>query len=195
LRHWSRTIDLAYVLNVMSGGKIRAHALRWPDLQVLLIWRRALGMGASRTRAPIMTNDDFPPETLRAMWDELRPQLRVMTPEEAEGHRLLHSLLHTQDPNDEAARTPMMITYWMGNLETAHVIGRLGENYHLEDALGRDGHWYLEHARSGLMEEDLKRTIGQHSSSSRMREMIEAQRASRGTGVSHHVKSESDEPK
>jgi len=141
-----------------------------------------------------MTNDDFPPETLRAMWDELRPQLRVMTPEEAEAHRLLHSLLHTQDPDDEAARTPLMITYWMGNLETAHVIGRLGENYHLEDALGRDGHWYLEHARSGLMEEDLKRTIGQHSSSSRMREMIEAQRAARGTDVAGHVKSENKEP-
>ena len=164
-----------------------------PELQVLLIWRRALSMGASRTRAPIMTNDDFPPETLRAMWDELRPQLRVMTPAEAEDSNLLRSLLHTRDPDDEAARTPMMITYWMGSLETAHVIGRLGENYHLEDAHGRDGHWYLEHARSGIMEEDLKRTIGQHSSSSRMREMIEAQRVSRGAGVSHPVKPDTDE--
>ncbi len=102
------------------------------------------------TLATLMRNEDFDPQDLLDRWAQLRPLIPEMTPQEAEASGLLRSLLHTFDPLDEERRTPMMLAYWQGNLETAHVMGRLGENYELEDAQGRDGHWYLEHAGEGV---------------------------------------------
>lgn len=136
-----------------------------------------------------MRNEDFDPQDLLDHWAQLRPLIPEMTPQDAETSRLVRSLLHTFDPLDEERRTPMMLAYWLGNLETAHVMGRLGENYELEDAQGRDGHWYLEHAGEGVQAARMSRLIElqrqvllMHNTINRQADLARRQEAPEQTG-------------
>ena len=149
-----------------SSGPLHSVAGTWKSC-----WR-VLRMAVTNTAARTMTNSDFEPELLRDLWSQLRPQLREMSSEEAEASDLLRTLINTFDPEDNEARTPMMWAYWLGNTDTGNMIGRMGENYHLEDASGRNGHWYHRNAGGGALEEDLHRTIGHQVAVNRFRSAV-----------------------
>jgi hypothetical protein len=61
-------------------------------------------------------------------------------------------VLEWSHPDDELARTPVMLAYWYDHLGAANALVRAGADYQARDTNGRNVTWYAQNFGKGLTE-------------------------------------------
>ena len=101
-------------------------------------------------------------DLLQAPWDDL---LALIHADDGEGialrafDLLASGALEWSAPDDDLARTPVMLAYWLGNLTAASALVAAGADYQAKDLKGRRVTWYAQNFGKGATEGDMANRI------------------------------------